>query len=73
MGYYIIDDDNKVPPSKGLVDEDVYEEMATKFVSESEDGVDNLLALLLKELLSGSDKDVGASEFDWGVEDDTAL
>ena len=75
MGYYIKKEalDKDVDD---VVDEAVYEALADKFITLDQEHSSNtkgLLQALFDDLFSGSDRDIKSSEFDWGIEDDTAL
>ena len=75
MGYYI-KKTNDPPALDDTIAEEDYEALANQYIQLEDATIINardLLQALFDDLFSGSDKDVKASEFDWGIEDDTAL
>ena len=73
MGYYI---KKQSTSDDDTLDEDVYQALADKFHNldqKHNNGTKGLLQALFEDIFSDSDTDVGARDFDWGVEDDTAL
>jgi len=73
MGYYI---KKPITSDDHPLDEHAYQQLADKFHKldqKHNDGTKGLLQALFEDIFSDSDTDVGARDFDWGVEDDTAL